>query len=763
MIALHRITTEILHLLRVVAEDISEDRLAYRNELRRMTISSLSLPFSEYEHFLERYGYWTLEHRTDAFSLSQAGELAARGDEQRLKSLDDDARYHFQKDLEQLAPTPAPSMSGQRFDQHYIRFDGVGRGGVGSVWRGEQLKTGRPVAIKTLEGLDELMTTGRKSTLKKKIERVMRAVARLDHPFVTPILDLSVHHTPPYYVMPLCGGGSLRDLLRAGPISPELGLNIFAQVCLALEHAHSQGVLHLDLKPENILLDVRGNAQVFDFGLSRVVGKQVALSGRQSYVGFGSVAYMAPELLRDPLVETAAVDIYSLGLVLYEILVGELPGRRSPMPSEVIKDLPLPIDELFDAMVQDSPQRRPQSMQEVLALLNQVAPFDRLSQNSMSIIFHVPPVVLPGLTAVALPEPEVSADPEPPAAVERTAEPSAERASPLSRLGQRAPESPARAARAQGLAHNAGSPSSAHVSAPSSSEPISPASLAREPAPAESLASRVAPQDPAARAALISEEPAAAPSSAEIFAQTPTPTREAPASDSVTLEPPGQRVDVDDVEGRDEHEPSGHEPSGHEPSHLNSLTPLTPLDDLDDLDDIDDIEIEEIDLITNNPSRADLLSQLGLGEHRGAARSADGSSSEGELMSSAPRFEDIERTRPFPTVRRDAPLPSALGARALAQGDDLERGVSLDRIETAAADAALLGEDEEDFDDNEKTALHDSPTPERAPERPQSSSRAAGGAPATALPPLRTSSLLSPTPVASTPMHERLKQRYGSR
>ncbi|MBM4292959.1 MAG: serine/threonine protein kinase, partial [Deltaproteobacteria bacterium] len=444
MTALHRITIELLHLLRAVAEDVSEERLSYRNELRRLTLSSVSLPFSEYEHFLERYGYWTLEHRTDSFTLSQAGELAARGDEQRLKSLDEDARYHFHKELEQLAPAAAPALSGQRFDQHYIRFDGVGRGGVGSVWRGEQLKTGRAVAIKTLEGLDELMTMGRKSTLKKKIERVLRAVARLDHPFVTPVLDLSVHHTPPYYVMPLCGGGSLRDLLAAGPIYPEFGLNIFAQVCLALEHTHAQGVLHLDLKPENILLDARGNAQVFDFGLSRVVGKQVALSGRQSYVGFGSVAYMAPELLRDPLVETPAVDIYSLGLILYEILVGELPGRRSPMPSAVIKALPAPIDELFDAMVQDSPQRRPRSMGEVLALLNQVPPFDRLSQQSMSILFSAPPVTLPGLKAVALPEPEVRPEVEVPpateAGAEHGAERGAERAQPLPRLAARPAE-----------------------------------------------------------------------------------------------------------------------------------------------------------------------------------------------------------------------------------------------------------------------------------------------------------------------------------
>jgi len=428
MATLHRLTTETLNLMRLVSEDQSEDRLSYRNELRRLSSPSLSMAFSEYEHFLEYYGYWSLDSRLDAFSLSTTGLSATRGDDGRVRSLDEDIRHHFAKEIDQ-GPTERPvAMSGHRFDQHYIRFEGVGRGGVGSVWRGEHLKTGRPVAIKTLEGLDEVMVVGRKSTLKKKIERAMRALAQLSHPFITPVLDLSVHHAPPYYIMPLCTGGSLRDLIAQGPISPELGLNIFAQVCLGLAHAHDSGVLHLDLKPENILLDQSGNAQIFDFGLSRAVAKQVAQAGRQSYVGFGSVAYMPPELLRDPLTESPTIDIYALGLILYEILVGELPGRRSPMPSDVIKDLPLPIDDLFDAMVQDLPHKRPQSMAQVLEVLNKVEPFNRLSQKSMVLIFNQTPasVQLPGLTYLELPNPnpELDAPKADEAPTEAAAEPS---------------------------------------------------------------------------------------------------------------------------------------------------------------------------------------------------------------------------------------------------------------------------------------------------------------------------------------------------
>jgi serine/threonine protein kinase len=327
--------------------------------------------------------------------------------ENKIRSLNEDAQYHFQKEIESQRFAPAAHvLGGRRFDQHYIRFEGIGRGGIGSVWRGEHLKTGRPVAIKTLEGINEFANLGRKSTLKRSLERCLRSVAKLDHPFITPINDLNLHHTPPYYVMPLCEGGSLRDLLQKGPISPEVGLNWFIQIALGLHHAHKEGVMHLDLKPENILIDHRGNVSLFDFGMSRTMARQLSQVGRQSYVGFGSVAYMPPELLRNPHLDDPTIDIYALGLILYEILIGELPGRRSPMPSEVIQGLPDPVDQLFDQMAQDIPNRRLQSMDSVLELINQIPDFKRLSQKSMVMTFNQTPIELPGLTTLHLNEPE---------------------------------------------------------------------------------------------------------------------------------------------------------------------------------------------------------------------------------------------------------------------------------------------------------------------------------------------------------------------
>ena len=407
---LNRLTVETLTILKTIYEDYLEDRFAYRNEVHRLTSTGLSLPFANLEHFLDRYGYLSIDQRTDVFILTSSGIEAAKSEQNRLKSLNDDVLYHFAKELEEGALKDRTNSvnTGKRFDQHYIRFEGIGRGGVGSVWRAEHLKTGRPVAIKTLEGIDEVITSGRKSTLKKRLERSIRQLAQLSHPFICPILDLSVHHTPPYYVMPLYSGGSLRAALRNGPLQPEIALNLFAQICLGIQHAHQQGVLHLDLKPENILLDERGNVRIFDFGMSRTIAKQVAQVGRQSYVGFGSVAYMAPELLRNAQYEAESVDIYALGLVLYEMLIGELPGRRSPMPSEVIEGLPAPVDDLFDSMTQDAIERRPSTMEQVLETLTKVPPFERLESVVMN--FIKAPYRLPGLVHIDIPEIEEASD-----------------------------------------------------------------------------------------------------------------------------------------------------------------------------------------------------------------------------------------------------------------------------------------------------------------------------------------------------------------
>ncbi len=405
---MHRIVEESRLVLRAIYDEIIDERKPYRSDIRRLCAHQLTLPFADYEHFLERYGFLTIDRRFDLYELTLAGREASETIPHRLKTLNDDAMYHFQQELESGKFDQAKPQTGKRFDQQWLRFEGIGKGSVGCVWRGENLKTGAPVAIKTIEGIDDLLVAGRKATLKKQIEEVLRLQANLKHPFITSILDINLHYPVPYFVMPLCKGGSLRSLINQGSIEPEVALNLFAQICLALEYAHQHGLYHLDLKPENILINEQGNIQIFDFLISRSIARQVSQIGRQSYIGYGSVAYMPPELMRDPTLKHPTIDIYALGLIFYEMLVGNLPGRRSPMPSQSIEGLPLPVDQLFDAMTQDSATQRPQNMGEVLQILNLIEPFDRFAERGMMVFYTKPPTILPGLSAIDLPEPNIT-------------------------------------------------------------------------------------------------------------------------------------------------------------------------------------------------------------------------------------------------------------------------------------------------------------------------------------------------------------------
>jgi serine/threonine protein kinase len=124
-------------------------------------------------------------------------------------------------------------------------------------------------------------------------------------------------------------------------------------------------VFHRGLKPEQMLIDAYGNVKVSDFGFTRIVERDHAVI-RQVYVGMGNVAYMAPELYSDPMAAGPQGDIYALGIIFYELLTRRLPGRRSPMPSQINSALPRGIDDIFDRMTRDAREERYQSVDEIL-------------------------------------------------------------------------------------------------------------------------------------------------------------------------------------------------------------------------------------------------------------------------------------------------------------------------------------------------------------------------------------------------------------
>src|SRR4029077_19986964 len=150
-----------------------------------------------------------------------------------------------------------------------------------------------------------------------------------------------------FLMMEYVDGVNLRQAMRAGGFTPAEALAIVPKICEALQYAHEQGVLHRDIKPENILLDAKGRVKIADFGIAKLVGEDPA-SARLTGTGaaLGTPHYMAPEQLEKPSEVDHRADIYSLGVVFYEMLTGELPLGRFAPPSKKT-----PLDERVDEIV----------------------------------------------------------------------------------------------------------------------------------------------------------------------------------------------------------------------------------------------------------------------------------------------------------------------------------------------------------------------------------------------------------------------------
>ena len=228
---------------------------------------------------------------------------------------------------------PAPGATGTLLADRYLVGEPIGRGGMGTVYRAEQLRpVKRPVAVKLINpGMDSRSVLAR-------FEAERQALAVMDHPHIAKVLDAGA--TPdgrPFFVMELVDGVPLTDYCDARRLPVAGRLDLFRQVCGAVQHAHQKGVIHRDIKPSNVLVEERGGSpvpKVIDFGLAKAVGG-AALTDQTLFTAPGSAAgtplYMAPEQAgpdaRD--VDTRA-DVYALGAVLYELLTGSPPiGRET--------------------------------------------------------------------------------------------------------------------------------------------------------------------------------------------------------------------------------------------------------------------------------------------------------------------------------------------------------------------------------------------------------------------------------------------------
>ena len=236
----------------------------------------------------------------------------------------------------------------------------IGWGGMGFVFKARQLHLDRFVALKLLP--DKL---ARDPRFTERFNREGKVLARLNHPNIVSVYDFGMTEHFYFLLMEFVDGVNLREAMQAGRFSPAEALRVVPKICEALQYAHSQGVLHRDIKPANILLDTRGQVKIADFGIAKLVGDEkpdVTLTATGA--ALGTPQYMAPEQLEHPSEVDHRADIYSLGVVFYEMLTGELPIGRFAAPSSKTP-VGANVDEVVFRTLEKDRERRYQSAGEM--------------------------------------------------------------------------------------------------------------------------------------------------------------------------------------------------------------------------------------------------------------------------------------------------------------------------------------------------------------------------------------------------------------
>lgn len=252
-------------------------------------------------------------------------------------------------------------------DGAFERIEEIGSGGIGTVFRGNQVRLNREVAIKEVREIFNVFAGVQRDQIIERFCSIVQTQASLLHSNIIQVIDVDTTGEYPFAVMQLAPNGNLRRLIDHGERPPlAVALKYFLQILHALNTAHEQGVVHGSIKPENVVLDQAGNALVTDFGISKIVEREGG-RGNQVYVGVGTVAYMSPEQFQDPNLASIKSDIYSLGIMFYEMLTGKVPGRRSPMPSSFFPDIPRALDDIFDRMCMDREEDRYDSIASIIA------------------------------------------------------------------------------------------------------------------------------------------------------------------------------------------------------------------------------------------------------------------------------------------------------------------------------------------------------------------------------------------------------------
>ena len=297
---------------------------------------------------------------------------------------------------EQPAAAQAPPLAPAELAQHFPQLEIIEfleRGGMGVVYKARQKSLNRLVALKLLA--PERVQDAR---FAERFAREAQALAQLNHQNIVTIYDFGQAGGFYFLLMEFVDGVNLRQLLATRKLEPAEALAIVPPVCEALQYAHDHGIVHCDIKPENLLLDKNGRAKIADFGIARILGAAPSQTAEIA----GTPQYMAPEQQVEAQKADHRSDIYSLGVVLYELLTGELPGDKLQAPSRKVL-IDVRLDEIVLRALQKTPELRYQTAAEfrtqVETVLNDPgAPPRPRAENAP------PRMIKVGMTTVTTPE-----------------------------------------------------------------------------------------------------------------------------------------------------------------------------------------------------------------------------------------------------------------------------------------------------------------------------------------------------------------------
>jgi len=314
----------------------------------------------------ERAAFLAAACGENALLRAEIDSLLAFHDEENEAGNQDNATTTDGTDTGEFVPgAPAAELNvapGDVFARRYRMISRIGRGGMGDVWRAEDLVLQTPVALKLIDARSE--------HARQRILNEVRLARQITHPSVCRVFDVGeAENGVAFYSMELVQGEDLAALLRrVGRLPSPKVIDIARQLCAGLAAAHDQGVLHRDLKPANVLIDDQGIIRISDFGIA--ISRDSA--GRHRLTG--TPGYMAPEQLVEGTQLSERTDVYALGLVLYELLVGKHPfppGRLTPppLPSSVVPNVDPQLERLVMQAISADPLNRPESALDIAARL----------------------------------------------------------------------------------------------------------------------------------------------------------------------------------------------------------------------------------------------------------------------------------------------------------------------------------------------------------------------------------------------------------